>query len=111
MTAAKGTGDASAGTGRDVSLKTRIFLMKPIAENVIVNGPHVRPGDAELLFGDQPVHFTDARDIPNLLKELGIFASTSEARRAGRDGPIPQGFTNAFKASKFRRLWIWNPSE
>lgn len=80
-----------------------------IFENVIVNGPHVRASDRELLFGDQPVHFTDAKDMPNLLKELGIFASTSEARRAGRDGPIPRGFTNDFKASKRRRLWIWNP--
>jgi hypothetical protein len=43
------------------------------------------------------------------LKEMNIFTSTSEARRAGRDGPIPQGFTNDFKASKKRRLWIWNP--
>lgn len=111
MTAAKGTGDSSAGVGRDASLKPRTFYMKTIAENVIVNGPHVRPGDAELLFGNQLIHYTNARDIPNLLKELGIFASTSEARRAGRDGAIPQGFTNAFKASKIRRLWIWNPSE
>lgn len=83
--------------------------MKTI-ENVIVNGPNVREGDTALLFGDEPVHFTNARDLPNLLKELGIFPSTSEARRAGRDGPIPAGFTDAFKASKIRKLWIWNPT-
>lgn len=82
-----------------------------IVENVIVNGPHVKDNDAELLFGDQPVHFTSAKDLPNLLKELGIFPSTSEAKRAGRDGPIPKGFTDAFKASKIRKLWIWNPTE
>jgi hypothetical protein len=100
-------GDLEQGRGADNVLKTRTFM--EIFENVIVNGPHVREGDRELLFGDQPVHFTSAQDIPNLLKEMNIFTSTSEARRAGRDGPIPQGFTNDFKASKKRRLWIWNP--
>lgn len=82
-----------------------------IFQNIIVNGPFVREGDANLLFGDQPVHFTSAPDMPNLLKELGIFESTSEARRAGRVGPIPKGFTNDFKASKKRRIWIWNPEQ
>ena len=69
----------------------------------------------EINFGDgngntEEVHFTDAQDLPNLLKELGVFPSTSEARRAGRTGPIPEGWTE-LKASKKRMLWIWNPTE
>jgi hypothetical protein len=71
--------------------------------------------DLELHFGDlagdvEPVHFTEAVDLPNLMKELGVFPSTSEARRAGRTGPIPEGWTE-MKASKKRMLWVWNPTE
>ncbi len=80
-------------------------------ENVIVKNSAWRESDVELLFEDEEVHFTEARDIPALMKEMGIFKSTSEARRAGRVGPIPDGFTFSFKASKKRSLWIWNPTE
>jgi len=80
-------------------------------ENVIVVSEFVKLADREILFGDQPVHLTEAKDLPNLLVELKIFKSTSEARRAGRKGPIPNGFTDEFKASKKRRIWIWNPTE
>lgn len=80
-------------------------------ENVIVKQSNWTERDIELLFGDEEVHFTDADDLSILMKEMGIFTSTSEARRAGRVGPIPSGFTFEFKASKKCRLWIWNPSE
>jgi len=79
-------------------------------ENIVVRSSPWTKRDLELLFGDEPVHFTEARDLPNLLVELGIFWSTGEARRAGRVGSIPEGWTE-LKASKKRRLWIWNPSE
>lgn len=86
-----------------------------LIENIIVKDSKWHPRDISLLFGtdDDPeveVHFTEAKDIPNLLKELGIFKSTSAARRAGRTGPIPEGWTDEFKASKTKRLWIWNPT-
>lgn len=58
----------------------------------------------------EPIHFSTARDLPNLLKDLRVYESTSEARRAGRDGPIPPGWSE-MKASKRRTLWIWNPTE
>lgn len=80
-------------------------------ENVIINSSAWQEGDAELLFGDEEVHFSDADDLSVLMKELGVFPSTSKARQAGRVGPIPVGFTFEFKASKKRRLWIWNPTE
>ena len=80
-------------------------------DNVIVNHSKWQERDIDLLFGSQEVHFTDATCMSVLMKELGIFSSTSEARRAGRFGPIPDGFTFEFKASKKVRLWIWNPTE
>lgn len=79
-------------------------------ENVIIDGPHVKDRDHEIVFGkDKPVHRTATKDLPNLLKELGVFNSTGEARRAGRDGLVPSGYTE-LKASKKRRLYIWNPT-
>ena len=80
-------------------------------ENVIVKNSNWKESDIETLFDDEEVHFTEANDLSVLMKELGVFPSTSEARRAGRVGPIPEGFTEEFKASKKRRLWIWNPTE
>ena len=80
-------------------------------QNIIVKQSKRTDRDIELLFEDEKVHFTDADELSVLMKELGIFKSTSEARRAGRFGPIPEGFTFEFKASKKVRLWIWNPTE
>lgn len=80
-------------------------------ENIVVKNSPWTPRDIEILFGDEPdIHFTVAVDLPNLLVELGIYKSCSDARRAGRIGPIPPGWTE-LKASKKRRLWIWNPTE
>lgn len=79
--------------------------------NIIVKQSEWTDRDVELLFGDEEVHFTEATDLSVLMKELGIFKTTSEARRAGRVGPIPTGFTFEFKASKKVRIWIWNPTE
>ena len=84
--------------------------MKMVIENVVVRRSPWRERDLEILFGDEPVHFTEAKDLPNLLLELDIFRSTSEARMAGRVGSISEGWTE-LKASKKRRLWIWNPIE
>jgi len=83
--------------------------------NVIVKSSSWTDRDIELHFGGldgevEEVHFTEMQDIPNLMKEMGVFPSTSEARRAGRTGPIPTGWTE-LKASKKRMLWIWNPTE
>lgn len=79
-------------------------------ENVVVKNSAWTQRDIDLLFGDENVRFTEANDLPGLLKELGVFKSTSEARRAGRTGDIPTGFAE-LKASKKHRIWIWNPTE
>ena len=83
--------------------------------NIVVDTPNVQEGDIESIFGDgkgdvEEVLYTHNTSLDVLLKDLGIYKSTSEARRAGRSGPIPQGYTE-YKASKVHRLFIWNPSE
>ncbi len=85
--------------------------MNSVTENVVVQSSPWTEKDLQTLFGDELIHFTDATDLPNLLVEMGIFKSTTQARKAGRIGTIPEGFTFEFKASKKRRLWIWNPTE
>jgi len=79
-------------------------------ENVIVTSSAWQDQDVSLLFIDEEVLFTNYTDLPSLLVELEVYASKSKARQAGRVGPIPNGWTE-LKASKKRRLWIWNPSE
>lgn len=80
-------------------------------QNVVIETSKWRQSDIELLFGDEKVYFTTETNMPRLLKELKVFGSTSEAIRAGRKGEVLEGFTDRFKASKKRFLWIWNPTE
>ena len=80
-------------------------------ENVVVKQSTWTERDIEILFGKEEIHFTQTTDIASLVVELGIFPSKSQARKAGREGEISAGFTNAFKASKRHRLWIWNPDK
>ncbi|MCK5615407.1 hypothetical protein KAR91_76800 [Candidatus Pacearchaeota archaeon] len=85
-------------------------------DNIIIKGSKWRESDIETLFGDlegnvEEVIFAESDEMGALMRELGVFPSANAARRAGREGPIPSGFTFEFKASKKRRLWIWNPTE
>jgi len=80
-------------------------------ENVVVKNSKWLESDLTTLFEDEEIHFTEHTDIPSLLVELGIFKSKSQSRQAGRQGEIEKGFTDNFKASKKRKLWIWNPNE
>jgi len=84
--------------------------MSTISTNIIVKSSDWAHSDAKTLFEDEEVYWTDSQDISVLMKELGIYESTSKARQAGRKGPIPSGFTQ-FKASKKITIWIWNPHE
>lgn len=84
--------------------------MSEVVENVVVSASEWTNQDLSTLFVDEDIHFTDAQTIPDLMVELGIYKSKSQSRQAGREGDLPQGFTE-FKASKKRRLWIWNPTE
>ena len=85
-------------------------------ENVIIKNSAWSKEDVAALFSDldgnvEQVFFAESDEMGALMRELGIFPSASAARRAGREGPVPAGWTAEFKASKKRRLWIWNPSE
>lgn len=80
-------------------------------ENIIINGSAWRESDVKTLFGDKEVFFAESDEMSALMRELGVFPSASAARRAGREGPIPDGWTAEFKASKKHRIWIWNPAE
>ena len=86
------------------------MMTKKLLENVVLNSSNWNENDLSILFEDESVYFTDANDISVLMKELEIYKSTSEARRAGREGPIPLGWT-VYKASRKTTIWIWNPSE
>lgn len=80
-------------------------------ENVIINSSKWIERDVGTLFGNEQVFYADSDEMSALMRELGIYPSASAARRAGREGPIPEGWTAEFKASKKRRLWIWNPAK
>lgn len=85
-------------------------------ENIIIKGSKWRESDIETLFGDlegnvEDITFAESDEMGALMRELGVFPSANAARRAGREGPIPEGWTAEFKASKKRRIWIWNPTE
>lgn len=55
---------------------------------------------------DEPYVRSLDMTLPALLCGLGIYGTRSEARRAGRDGPVPFGFTQ-LRASKIHTIWIW----
>lgn len=79
-------------------------------DNVVIKGSDWIDSDLPTLFGDEEIHFSEAADVQSLMVELNIYKSKSESMRAGRQGPIPEGWTE-FKASKKRRLFIWNPKD
>lgn len=81
------------------------------ANCIIVKGPWVLPTDAETLFGDASVYYAESTELSRLMVELGVYASTSKARRDNRHGPVPTGFTEIYKANKIRAISIWNPTE
>lgn len=85
--------------------------MAKVIENVVIKSSKWRDSDIETLFGDEEVFFAESDELGALMRELGVFPSASAARRAGRHGPVPDGWTHEYKASKKRRLWIWNPTE
>ena len=85
-------------------------------ENVVIKSSAWREEDIPALFGDmegnvEDVFYAESDELSALMRELGVYPSASVARRAGRVGDIPTGWTAEFKASKKRRIWIWNPTE
>jgi hypothetical protein len=83
-------------------------------KNLLVIGSKWFASDMGYIFGDnegviEEVLPVENTDLSVLMKELGVYASTSKARHAGRVGPIPTGYTE-FKANKLITLYIWNPT-
>lgn len=79
--------------------------------NIIVKNKNVLPTDQATLFEDEPVVFVEeGTKYPNMLVELGLMPSTSQARRNGRVGDIPSGW-NVVKGNRKVVLYIWNPTE
>lgn len=76
--------------------------------NIVVNQSDWTPRDIELLFDGEPVEFVDNKPLPNLLAELGVYKSATQARKAGRIGDLPKGWSE-IKASKKVTIWLWNP--
>lgn len=82
-----------------------------MVENIVIKSSEWNQSDLVTLFGDEEVFFAESTEMGALMRELGIFPSASQARKAGRTGDVPKGWTAEFKASKKRRIWIWNPTE
>lgn len=84
--------------------------------NILVLPSDWSPKDLPTIFSDlnltydEPILCVSGQDLPQLLKKLKIYKSTSEAIRAGKTGPVPKGYT-CYKASKKHRLYIWNPGD
>lgn len=80
--------------------------------NVVV-GPPDATGSAwgrriaRTLFQGEEYSSVDVDSVPALLVALGIYATRSEARRAGRDGAIPLGYSELRASKKVPRLCIW----
>jgi hypothetical protein len=81
-----------------------------IIENIVIQDSPWIASDIPTLFEDEEVFFSTSFELSSLMKELGVYKSTSEARRNNRKGEIPLGYTQ-YKASKKVILYIWNPSE
>lgn len=81
-----------------------------IVENIVIKDSPWLESDIKTIFEDEEVLYAESSELSALMKEAGVYKSTSEARRANRHGEIPLGYTE-FKASKKVRLYIWNPSE
>lgn len=85
-------------------------------ENLVVISSPYTDEDLKIVFGDidgiihDDIKFIEDVDLSVIVKDLGIYPSTSKARNAGRVGPIPKGYTE-YRASKKKKLYIWNPSE
>ncbi|CAL9991826.1 hypothetical protein VPHD479_0329 [Vibrio phage D479] len=79
--------------------------------NIVVDNEFVQPTDAPTLFDDVPLTIIPASfTMTDLVVELGLFKSKSQARKAGRVGPIPTGWSE-LKGNKKTFLFVWNPTE
>lgn len=77
--------------------------------NVIIKTEYLQETDKECLFEDEDVVlFDNDITLTDLVCELGLYKSKSQARQANRVGAIPQGWSE-FKGNKKTPLFVWNP--
>ena len=77
---------------------------------VVIKSSKATKRDIEVVFNSEKFLFVESLTLDSLCKELGVYKSTSDARRAGREGKVPVGYSE-IKASKKITLFVWNPDE
>lgn len=78
--------------------------------NIVIQNSKWTDRDIRCLFVDEPVIFSSHNNLTDLVVELRLYKSKSQARSAGRVGEIPKGWAE-YKGNKTTTLWIWNPDE
>ncbi|AUR86019.1 hypothetical protein NVP1081O_284 [Vibrio phage 1.081.O._10N.286.52.C2] len=79
--------------------------------NIIVDNGLIQANDQATLFGDEDViHVESTVTLTELVCNLGLYKSKSQARQSGRVGSIPTGWS-VFKGNKKTHLYVWNPTE
>lgn len=77
---------------------------------VISSSPYTEQDLKTLYCGEDIIYYDGVNELSVMLTQLGLYKSSSQARKANRYGPIPSGWTE-FKGNKTTTVWIWNPSE
>ena len=92
--------------------------MERLDVNIVTTSTAIKDEDIFLVFGDflegEPIEVIKVdKNLPmsTLLKDLKIFTSSSQARKAGWDSTIPLGFSQFIVGKKKHVITIWNPSE
>ena len=78
--------------------------------NVVIKSSKATKRDIEVVFNNEKFCFAESLNLDSLCKEFGVYKSTSDARRAGREGRVPAGYSE-IKVSKMVTLFIWSPDE
>lgn len=75
----------------------------------VVTTENLLSGDIECLYEDEKViSISNILTLTDLVVELGLFKSKSQARKANRVGPLPRGW-NVLKGNKKTFIYLWNP--
>lgn len=78
--------------------------------NILI-GDGVLESDKELFFGplniwDKFVKLDSESRFPHLLRQIGVFPSTSQAMKQGWNKDIPEGFSEWFIGQGKNKKWI-----
>jgi len=84
-------------------------MWESLTHNIVIGS--ISEEDKELFFGpifdfDKFKEFDEEIRFPQLLRELGLFKSSSEARKNGWNKDIPEGWFEATIGKKKNKLYI-----